>query len=87
MWFRKRAEQVCPFSETPVLWEARYAVPKEERGAGLEPHVRLHTHQCGIFARSPDLVHRLIVGSVVQPTAQSYLFIEEITYFLSNSNL
>lgn len=87
MCFRKWAEQVCPFSETPVLWEARYVVPKEERGAGLELHACLLTHQCGIFARSPDLVHKLRVGWLVQPTTQSYLFIEEITYFLSNSNL
>ena len=87
MWFRKWAEQVCSFSEMPVLWEARYAVPKEERGAGLDPHTRLLTHQCGIFARSPDLVHKLSVGWLVRPTTHSYLFIEEITYFLSNSNL
>lgn len=78
---------MCSFSEMPVLWEARYAVPKEERGAGLDLHTRLLTHQCGIFARSPDLVHKLSVGWLVQPTTQSYLFIEEITYFLSNSNL
>ena len=63
-----------------MLWEASQ-IPEEEQGAGMEPYVSLLTSEGHIF----DLVHKLSINS--QPTAQSYLFTEEVIYFCSPSNL